>query len=139
MAAAFRYAIMTGKATTNPVDVLRDVIATRKVTHRKMLDPQELPAFLNALETTDKLYVVTRLALGLLIHTFVRPGELRGARWDEFDIEAKEWRIPAERMKMKEPHIVPLSDQALAILAKLKPITGRYKLTFPVAMTTGSR
>lgn len=62
------------------------------------------------------------------------PGEWRAARWDEFDVERAEWRIPAERMKMRQPHIVPLSRQALALLATLQPLTGRSALLFP-AMT----
>ncbi len=73
----------------------------------------------------------TRLALKLLVLTFVRPGELRGAKWKEFDLDAKEWRIPAERMKMRSEHIVPLSNQAINILRELEPITGRYELLFP--------
>ena len=62
---------------------------------------------------------------------FVRAGELRGARWSEFDLDAKQWRIPAERMKMKTEHIVPLSKQALAVLKELQPLTGRHELLFP--------
>ncbi len=62
--------------------------------------------------------MLTKLALKLIIMTFVRPGELRGARWSEFDFAAKQWRIPAERMKMKEDHIIPLPEQALAVLKR---------------------
>ena len=131
MSSVFRYAIYTGKAAINPVDVLKDVIQTRKVSHRKMLDPKELPAFLEAVDTSPKLFPTTRLALKLLVLTFVRSGELRGAKWDEFDLDAREWRIPAERMKMKEEHIVPLSDQSISILGELKAITGEYALAFP--------
>ncbi|MBT7950017.1 MAG: site-specific integrase, partial [Gammaproteobacteria bacterium] len=73
----------------------------------------------------------TRLALRFLLLTFVRPGELRGARWEEIDLDAKEWRIPAKRMKMKTEHIVPLSKQAISVLEELQSITGQYELIFP--------
>jgi integrase len=63
--------------------------------------------------------------------TFVRTGELRGARWKEFDVDQAEWRIPAERMKMRSPHIVPLSPQALAVIEELRPLTGQFDLVFP--------
>ncbi len=71
---------------------------------------------------------VTALALKLAPLVFVRPGELRAAAWSEFDLDKAEWRIPADRMKMGEPHIVPLSHQALAILGELQPLArgGRY-------------
>ena len=75
--------------------------------------------------------LLTQLAIQLLVLTFVRPGELRGARWQEFDLENALWRIPAERMKMKTEHLVPLSKQARAILAELQPITGHFDLVFP--------
>jgi integrase len=74
---------------------------------------------------------ITRLALKLLVLTFVRSAELRGARWDEFDFTRNEWRIPAERMKVNVAHVVPLSHQAIAILDELHPLTGRYDLVFP--------
>ena len=130
MAGVFRYAIYTGKATTNPVDALKDVIQTRKVTHRRSVPIETLPDFLNDLENY-KGYAITKLALKLLVLTFVRPVELRGARWKEFDLKRKEWRIPAERMKMKMEHIVPLSKQAVAVLKEAKKITGKYDYVFP--------
>lgn len=130
MNSVFRYAVQTARIEINPADQLQGIIATRKVSHRASLKAEELPGFLRALEDY-KGYVLTKLALKLLLLTFVRPGELRKARWDEFDTEACQWRIPAERMKMKEGHIVPLSDQALAVLDELRPITGRFDLVFP--------
>ena len=130
MAAVFRYAIYTGRASNNPVDALKDVIQSRKVVHRAALPAETLPAFLRDLENYPG-HVLTKLALELLILTFVRPGELRAARWEEFNLESKEWRIPAERMKMKEEHIIPLSDQAITVLNQLRPITGRYVHVFP--------
>jgi len=130
MSAVFRYAIYTGKATTNPMDALKDVIQTRKVAHRRSVPIEALPAFLKDLEDY-RGYAITRLALKLLLLTFVRPGELRGAQWKEIDLKRKEWRVPAERMKMKSEHIVPLSDQAVALLKEAKAITGKYDYVFP--------
>jgi integrase len=74
---------------------------------------------------------MTQCALRLASLTFVRPGELRKAEWSEFDLEAAEWRIPAERMKMRAIHIVPLSDQVLASLRELHPLTGSGHYVFP--------
>ncbi len=127
--AVFRYAIQTGRATANPATELKGVLKTRKVQHMASVPRAELPALIEAIDGYDG-NPVTRLGLKLLLYTFVRPGELRGARWDEFDMDAKEWRIPAERMKMGEPHIVPLSRQALAVLDELRPITGVAELAF---------
>ena len=130
ISSVFRYAIQTARCDYNPADQLQGVIETRKVTHMPSLPADALPAFLEELEAYQG-YEVTKLALKFLIHTFVRPGEIRGALWQEIDLENKEWRIPAGRMKMNEEHIVPLSDQAIAILEELKPLTGKSKLLFP--------
>lgn len=130
--AVFRYAIQTGRASYNPAAELAGVLATKKVTHRPAVSEDELPAFLRALADYRGAPAV-RLGLKLLLLTWVRPGELRFARWSEFDLEGRMWRIPAERMKMKAPHVVPLSDQALAVLDELRPFTGRYELLFPGA------
>jgi len=130
MAAVFRYAIYTGLTTHNPVDALKDVIQSHKVVHRQALSADELPDFLRDLDVYSG-GALTKLGLKLLLHTFVRPGELRAATWNEFDIERKEWRIPAERMKMREEHIVPLTDQAIAVLTELRTISGQYDFVFP--------
>jgi len=130
ISAVFRYAIQVGYADYNPVDALRDVIQTRKVQHLKTLKLEELPAFLNALDDYPG-YVLTRFALQLIIYTFVRPGELRSAEWSEIDLDKAIWRIPAEKMKMKEEHIVPLSAQAVELLKQVHEISGRYDLVFP--------
>lgn len=126
----FRFAIQTGQAAYNPSAELAGVLMTRKVQHREALSRDALPAFVKKLETYPGTPEVKH-ALTLLMLTFVRPGELRGARWEEFDFEAKVWRIPAERMKMKAPHLVPLSRQALEVLETLRPLTGRFALVFP--------
>ncbi len=130
MSGVFRYAIQTARLDHNPADQLKDVIATRKVVHRAALTAEALPGFLKALDAYTG-HELTRLALNLLILTFVRPGELCAARWDEMHLRAKQWRIPAERMKMREEHIVPLSRQAVEILKELKRFTGHYDLIFP--------
>ena len=130
MASVFRFAMRTGRATSNPADALTGVIETRKVVHRKSVPVDQLPAFLKALDDYAG-YNITRLALKLLVLTFPRPGELRGALWDEFDLEGKEWRVTADRMKMKREHIVPLADQAITVLEEIKVISGGYELVFP--------
>jgi integrase len=128
--AVFRYAIQTGRATYNPAADMKWVLKTRKVEHRSAISRVELPDFLKKLDSYSG-DPVTKLALRLIVLTFVRTGELRGARWEEFDLDQGEWRIPAERMKMRAPHIVPLSGQALAVIEELKPLTGRFELLFP--------
>ncbi len=128
--AIFRYAVQTGRAQVNPASELKGVLKTRKVQHRAAITRAELPALLRAVSSYQG-QIITRLALKLLILTFVRPGELRGTRWCEFDLEAKVWRIPAERMKMNTEHLVPLSRQAIELLEELRPVTGHYDLLFP--------
>jgi integrase len=128
--AIYRYAISTGRATYNPAADLVGSLKTRKVKHRAALSRADLPEFLKKLDVYDG-HPITRLALKVMVLTFVRSNELRGARWDEFDFERAEWRIPAERMKMSTEHIVPLSRQAIAVIKELRPITGRYDLLFP--------
>jgi len=125
----FRYAIQTGYAEYNPVDALKDVIRTRKVQHRKSLRLDELPAFLNALDSYQG-YELTRFALRFIAYTFVRPGELRHAEWKDIDLDKSVWRIPAEKMKMNEEHIVPLSIQAVDLLKQVHELTGDYDLVF---------
>ena len=125
-----RYAIQTGILEFNVADALEGVIKTRKVQHQRAIKLEELPSFLNALDTY-KGYILTRYALQFIVYTFVRPGELRSAEWKDIDMDKAIWRIPAEKMKMNEEHIVPLSAQALVLLQKIKEISGNYKLVFP--------
>ena len=125
-----RYAIQIGILEFNVADALDGVIQTRKPKHRKALKLDELPSFLNALDSYPG-YTITGYALQLIVHTFVRPGELRSAEWKDIDMEKAIWRIPAEKMKMKEEHIVPLSTQVLSLLEEIKKITGRFNLVFP--------
>lgn len=126
----FRYAIQTDRAESNPANDLQGALKTRKVTHRRALSRAELPEFLERLEAYEG-QPLTRLALRLIVLTFVRSRELRGARWEEFDMEEGMWRIPAERMKMKRDHLVPLSKQAVATLKEVQALTGSYQLAFP--------
>lgn len=117
----FRYSIATGKRTDNPTCHLKGALKTRKTEHFAAIEARELPAFLSALNRNDaRLFPSTRHALTMLMLTFVRTSELINATWDEFDLENSLWEIPAERMKMRRPHIVPLSRQVLDILHEQK-------------------
>lgn len=130
-AAVFRYAVQTARIKSNPCGDLRGALQTKpKVQHRAALAVAELPEYFKNLNAYSGRHT-TQLALRLLMLTFVRPGELRGAQWAEFDIKGAEWRIPGERMKMREPHIVPLSAQALEVLEKLLPLSGNSPYLFP--------
>ncbi|QMF84065.1 tyrosine-type recombinase/integrase [Klebsiella pneumoniae] len=125
-----RYAIVTGRAEYNPAADLTSAMSGHESKHYPFLTVEELPDFFKALSgyTGSPLIV---LAARLLILTGVRTGELRGAFWSEFDLEKAVWEIPAERMKMKRPHLVPLSTQALEIVQQLKVMSGQYPLVFP--------
>ena len=129
----FSYAISHGLLEINPArELTNDVIPARKVEHRPSMQNSELGLFLKDLDEYElKGRILTKLALKMLVYTFVRSGELRGAKWSEFNLKEKLWRIPAERMKMKTEHIVPLSKQVLSILKELKEISGQYDLVFP--------
>ncbi|MEJ0006027.1 MAG: integrase arm-type DNA-binding domain-containing protein [Steroidobacteraceae bacterium] len=128
-----RYAIATGRAERDVSQDLRGAIAAATVRNfASITDPVKIGPLLRALDG----YVgqpSTHAALRLAPLTFVRPGELRAAAWNEFDLDCKEpvWRVPAERMKMREEHLVPLSIQAVAILKELQPLTGGGALVFP--------
>jgi len=129
----FRYAIAHGKATRDPAADLRGrhALPPAKVRHYATLtDPRAIGELLRAIDGYQGSHV-TRCALRLAPLVFVRPGELRAAEWAEFDTDAAEWRIPAEKMKMREQHLVPLSRQALEILEDLRPLTGGGRLLFP--------
>jgi integrase len=89
-----------------------------------------MPDFLKKMNSYDGSYQ-TKIALHFLILTFVRTNEIRAAQWTEIDWKKAEWRIPAERMKMKEQHIVPLSNQAVAVLKELQKVTGTWEYLFP--------
>ena len=131
----FRYAIATGRAETDPTFALRGAVASPVVQPRAaIIEPRPLGGLLRAISSYDGA-PETRFALELLALAFVRPGELRAAEWSEFDLENAVWSIPADKMKMKRPHKVPLSGRALEILSALQMITGRGRLLFPSVRT----
>ena len=126
-----RYAILTGRAQSDVTQHLyRALMPRRSRHHASIRSPREVGALMRAIDGYDGR-LLTKFALRLAPLLFVRPGELRHATWGEFDFEQREWRIPAGRMKARQPHIVPLSRQALAILQELKALTGRNCLLFP--------
>ncbi|MDO8906842.1 integrase arm-type DNA-binding domain-containing protein [Hydrogenophaga sp.] len=130
----FRYAIAhgLGGTTRNPATDIRpgDILPPRKTVNFARVDARDLPALLRKIEGYQGT-PVTRLAMKLMALTFVRTNELIGAKWSEFDLEAQRWDIPAERMKLRSPHIVPLSTQAIHVLAILKDVTGHREHLFP--------
>ncbi|HHA2840504.1 tyrosine-type recombinase/integrase [Stenotrophomonas maltophilia] len=126
-----RYAVATGRADRNPVADLRGALAPPMERHHAAItDPRELGGLLRAIDAYAG-DASTRAALRLAPLVFVRPGELRHAEWSEIDLDAGEWSIPAHKMKMREPHLVPLSSQAVAILRDLQPLTGHRQYVFP--------
>lgn len=133
----FRYAIASGRCERNPVPDLRGAIKERSAPkHMNALAEKELPELLRKMDayaTDNGGEMQTQYALQLLALTFVRTGELREATWEEFDLDKAEWRIPAERMKAKAPHVVPLSRQAVEIVERLREMNGGYDLIFPGA------
>ncbi len=127
----FRYAIVIGKAERNPAADLRGALAPVKQKHHaSIIDSVEIGKLLNAISEYRGNFI-TKCALQLAPLFFVRPGELRHAEWSEFDLQKAEWRIPAEKMKMKEQHIVPLATQAIEIIQELHAYTGSGKYLFP--------
>ena len=133
----FRYAIATGRAERNPA---QDLLGTLTPTTPKHLaavtDPNKVGELLRAIDGYSGTLAV-KCALRLAPLVFVRPGELRAAEWAEIDLEAGEWNIPGERMKMGQPHLVPLSRQAVEILREIQPLTGNGRFVFPSARTKG--
>lgn len=130
-----RFAVAVGKAERDISADLKGALPSVSVKHHASItDPKTMGQLLRAIDGYQG-NEITRLALNLTPLVFVRPGELRHAEWSEIDLEAAEWRIPAPKMKMKAPHIVPLSTQALAILEALRPFTGHGCYLFPSLRT----
>ncbi|WP_428569397.1 MAG: tyrosine-type recombinase/integrase [Solidesulfovibrio sp. DCME] len=128
----FRYGVACGYCERDPAaDVRGALAASMKRHHPAVTDPRDVAALLGAIDSYTGGTFVVRCALRLAPLVFVRPGELRQAEWSEFDIDVAEWRIPAEKMKMKSKHLVPLSWQAVAILRELQPLTGQGRYLFP--------
>lgn len=137
----FRYAIATQRAERNPVPDLKDGLkAVKAESFAHIKEPKRVGDLLRAIEAYQGTAVV-KAALRLAPLVFVRPGNLRQAEWKEIDLDAATWRIPAEKMKMKQPHIVPLSTQAVAILRDIKQLTGlrpeQQPYVFPSARAGG--
>jgi integrase len=125
--------VATSRAERDPTQDLRGALAPPNPKHfASITDPKRVGPLLMAIDGYSGTAVVCA-ALRIAPLVFVRPGELRQARWSEIDLAGNQWCIPAERMKMKEPHIVPLSNQAMAILRGLEPITGKSEYVFPGA------
>jgi len=132
----FRYAMATARTTSDPTTALKGALPPiRAKHHASITDPKKIGALLRAINDYEGGFI-TQCALKLAPLVFVRPGELRHAEWQEVDIDKAEWRIPAEKMKMKAVHIVPLSTQAIAILEEIQAVTGRGKYIFPSVRTT---
>lgn len=128
----FRYAIATGRATDNPVPHLKDALKPALKRHFAAIGTSELPSFMATLNTNNaRLFATTRIAIRLMLLTFVRTSELIGAKWAEVDLQKALWTIPAERMKMRVEHVVPLSTQAIALLKELQSISGQRQYLFP--------
>lgn len=128
----FRYAVITNRAEYDPVPALKDALKPYKRGHYAALSPRELPDFLKALDQNDiRAFPQTLIALELLMYTFVRTSELIKATWNEFDLENMTWEIPAERMKMRRPHIVPLSRQVMERLHRLRIMHPYSKYILP--------
>jgi len=139
-AQVFRYAVQTERAERDPTADLRGALAPVVSEHfATITEPGRIGELLRAIDGYTG-HIVTAYALKLAPLVFVRPGELRHAEWTEFDLDGHEpqWRIPAEKMKMRAQHLVPLSSQAVALLRELQPVTGRGHYVFP-SLRGGSR
>lgn len=126
----YRFAIATGRAEYNPIADIGGALRTPVTRHYPFLPIAEIPALLRAIQNCAASDVV-KIAARLLILTGVRTAELRCAPWAEFDLDQALWEIPAERMKARRPHLIPLSRQAVTALRELQRITGGYTLAFP--------
>jgi integrase len=131
----FRYAVATGRGEADPTSMLRGaLVVPRTKHHAALLEPKDVGELLRAIDAYSG-HKVTRLAMQVAPHVMSRPGELRMALWSEFDLEEAIWKVPADRMKMRRPHIVPLSHQVLAYLEELRPLTGPEGYVFPAFHT----
>ena len=129
--AVFRYAVASARLPSDPTRDLRGALTTPSVTHYgAIIDPERVGELLRAIDGYTG-QPVSRLAMQLAPHVFVRPGELRHADWEEFDLEEALWTITAAKTKMRKEHHVPLSRQAIAILGELHALTGPNGYVFP--------
>ena len=125
-----RYAVVRKLVKHNEADNLRDEIPAATSKHNPHLVADDIPAFIRVVEADTSMGEVVRIGILFTLLTLARTNETRFARWDEFDFEARLWTIPAERMKMRKTHVVPLSNQAVALLERLRPFTGQYDYLF---------
>lgn len=133
----FRYAVATGRAESDPSRDLRGALTPWRPEHYPTLtEAREVGRLLRDIEGYDGGFI-TKCAMKLSPTLFVRPGELRRAEWNEINLEAAEWRIPAPKMKGRVMHIVPLATQAVGILKELQPLTGTGRWVFPGVRTNG--
>ncbi|MDG1286357.1 MAG: integrase arm-type DNA-binding domain-containing protein [Rickettsiales bacterium] len=126
----FTYAIQTGRAEYNPAQALRGALEPHEVEHYPTIHADELPKFFRDLKSSSSSNL-TKLAMKITMHTLLRPAELRKSQWDYIDYENKQWCIPAELMKMKRPHTVPLSSQVLELLDQAKAQSDGGPYIFP--------
>lgn len=127
----FRYAVVTARAKADPAGLLLGAVAAPKVRHLAAIpDPKRAGELLRAIDGYSG-QPATRFALALSPHVFVRPGELRQAEWSEIDLEAAVWRIPANRMKQRREHVLPLSTQSVEILKQAHGLSGSGRYVFP--------
>lgn len=132
----FRYGFATLRTDHNPADILRGALTVPQVKHHAaIVEPTKVGELLRAIEDYNGR-PETLFALKLAPHVFLRPGELRQAKWEEIDFADKVWRVPAERMKMKQPHAVPLSRQSLYLLQELRAQARTSEFLFPALHTT---
>ena len=130
-----RYAVATGRADRDPAADLKGAIPPAQEKHMAAItDPVQFGGLLRAIDGYQGNFSI-KCALQIQAYTFVRPGELRHAEWQEIDLDAAQWSIPAEKMKLRLPHVVPLSIQAVNIFKELKPTTGRGRFVFPNGRT----
>lgn len=128
----FRYAAIMGRSEHNPAENLKGVLKPYKKGHFAAFEARDIPEFLKKLERNEaRLFEQTRLAIEMMLLTFVRTGELIKAKWDEFDLNERMWLIPAERMKMRKDHMVPLSTRTCEILKELTRYSGHLEYVFP--------
>ncbi|WP_324072832.1 MAG: integrase arm-type DNA-binding domain-containing protein [Erythrobacter sp.] len=129
--AVFRYAVATARLSSDPTRDLRGALTAPTVTHYgAIIDPARVGELLRAIDGYEG-QPITKLAMQLAPHVFVRPGELRHAEWNEFDLDGALWTIPAGKTKMRKDHLVPLSRQSIAILEDLHALTGPDGFVFP--------
>ena len=131
----FRYGAAHGHCTSDPTSILRGALITPKARHyAAILEPEKLGELLRAIDGYEG-YPVTKLALQITPHIFVRPGELRHGEWNEIDLDKATWTIPAEKMKARRPHVVPLSRQVLELFRQLQALSAGKGYIFPAFHT----